>query len=468
MKKTISLFLVISMLILVSGSSIASGEGRSKGFAGGTGSVVDPYIIFTENQLESVRNDPNANYVSVSQNDSEDGYCRCDKCSAKLEEMGTVSAVYIDFVNRVANEIKDEYPNVTIHTFAYRFTRQSPIIDIKAADNVMVHFCTYEADRRYPLTTYAERVGDKYNENDDFAKLLEEWAKVSDNMGIWCYTTNFSNYCELYPNFEAIRQDIRFFAENNVKYIFVQGAYQSANGEFSELRSYLIAKLLWDPFMSEEQYYTYMYEFMSDYYGPGWENIKEYITLATDLTEELGICNMSYYNGVEIQPHEFDEYPEDLTAEKIRDCQNQNWLEYWNFFYDRSDDTIISEGRRLFDAAYAMAETDEQREHISKSEIQLRLMELEAYQRKLSVVPKSPINNILDNYFSNNPDEFTDEEQREYKKNITGLIFEQRDQSVFSLKKSLYEDMLKYEINCYREVGGLTENLLSELLAENS
>ena len=67
---------------------------------------------------------------------------------------------------------------------------------------------------------------------------------------------------------------MRLFAESNVRGLFLQGnAAQGNNGEFDRLRWYLEAKLAWDPYMSEEEYYTHMKEFMEGFYGDGWEKI---------------------------------------------------------------------------------------------------------------------------------------------------------------------------------------------------
>ena len=68
--------------------------------------------------------------------------------------------------------------------------------------------------------------------------------------------------------------------------MFPQGNSQSISGEFGELRTYLLAKLMWDPYMTEEEYYTHMNEFLKAYYGDGWVYIRMFIDKTTELAKD--------------------------------------------------------------------------------------------------------------------------------------------------------------------------------------
>ena len=82
-----------------------------------------------------------------------------------------------------------------------------------------------------------------------------------------------------------MRENMQFFAEHNVKGMFPQGNSASVSGEFGELRAYLLAKLMMNPLMTEEEYDQHMNAFLKAYYGKGWENIRSYIDLTTVLSE---------------------------------------------------------------------------------------------------------------------------------------------------------------------------------------
>jgi hypothetical protein len=114
------------------------------------------------------------------------------------------------------------------------------------------------------------------------------WGKICDKLHIWDYTTNFHYYISTFPNLGVIHKNMRFFAENNVVSMFPQGNGQGVSGEFGELRSYLLAKLMWNPYMTDEEYYTCMDEFLEGYYGEGWKNIRAFIDKTTELAANGG------------------------------------------------------------------------------------------------------------------------------------------------------------------------------------
>ena len=182
--------------------------------------------------------------------------------------------------------------------------------------------------------------------NVAFKKDIEEWSAICDNLYVWDYTTDFVAYFMTYPNMDVLWDNVRFFKEHNVKGLFMQGQYNSASGEFSELRSYLLSKLLWNPDMSEEEYYAHMEEFLRLYYGAGWEKIKTYIDTMTAIAlADSSNPHVSCFDApLEVAPY--------MTPEGKRDKN-----------YSR---TLLA----LWEEAYELAETEEQKSHVEKSSIQ--------------------------------------------------------------------------------------------------
>ena len=195
-----------------------------------------------------LRENPRAKIVSVSQNDSAAEHlgCQCANCRAIDEREGTPMGSLLTFVNRIANDIKDEFPNVYVDTLAYRYTRQAPKT-IKPADNVIIRLCSIECCFSHPLED------ENCAQNVAFKKDIEEWSAICDNLYIWDYTTNFMFYLAPFPNLGVLRQNVKFYKDHHVIGMFEQGNYQSISGEFGELRAYLLAKLLWNPDMTEEE-----------------------------------------------------------------------------------------------------------------------------------------------------------------------------------------------------------------------
>ena len=232
-----------------------------------------------EKVIKNVRSvleqNPNVNIVSVSQNDTE-AHCECDYCKAIEAEEGSPAGVLLRFVNAVAENLEADYPDLTVDTLAYKYTRKAPLIT-KPRENVCVRLCSIECHFNHPLTTQTCSTCSK------FCNDLIEWGKICENIYIWDYTTDFAYYLSFFPNLHVLRENMQLFANNNVKGMFEQGNSQGPSGEFGELRAYLLAKLMMNPYMSEEEYYTHMDEFLAAYYGAGWQNIRKYIDQISSL-----------------------------------------------------------------------------------------------------------------------------------------------------------------------------------------
>ena len=233
-----------------------------------------------------LKEDPTINIISVSQNDNTN-YCKCPKCAAVDEEEGSHMGSLLRFVNAVADSIRDEYPNVAIDTLAYQYTRKAPKIT-KPRDNVNIRLCSIECCFSHPLS-------DKTCErNEAFIRDIEEWNKICHRLYIWDYVTDFSYYIPTFPNFGVLRENMHFFATHGVTGMYPEGNYNTNSGEFGELRCYLLAKLMYDPLMSESTYQRHMDEFLEGYYGAGWRYIRAYLDLTTNAAKRV---HMSIWNN---------------------------------------------------------------------------------------------------------------------------------------------------------------------------
>lgn len=231
--------------------------------------VLEMAIKYVRGILEK---EPDTKIISVSQNDNFN-YCKCEKCAAVDEEEGSHMGTLLRLVNAVADNIKDDYPNVKIDTLAYQYTRKPPKIT-KPRPNVNIRLCSIECCFSHPLNEGSCET------NRNFRKDIEDWNKICDRLYIWDYVTDFSYYIPTFPNFSVLRENMRFFAEHGVKGMYPEGNYNSAaSGEFGELRCYLLAKLMANPMMSDIEYNTHMDEFLSAYYGNGWRYIRAYLDL---------------------------------------------------------------------------------------------------------------------------------------------------------------------------------------------
>jgi hypothetical protein len=170
---------------------------------------------------------------------------------------------------------------------------------------------------------------------------------------------------------------MQLFASSNVKKVYEQGNWQTTGGEFAELRGYLISRLLWNPYMSREEYYAYMDEFLYDYYGEGGAKIREYIDYMQNVTENthVGI----YDSPTKIYPNKTvtvreSGLPDGFSADMLRKYKNVDWTPYYEWYTKLEPNEILSKGKQLFDEARTLTTDPDQLERIDKSYIQIEFM----------------------------------------------------------------------------------------------
>ncbi len=230
---------------------------------------------FVKNLKSRLRKNPGAHIASVSQPDGNNGNCQCEKCRAVEAEEESGAGLVLRFVNKVAEDIEKEFPNVYIDTLAYRYTRKPPKY-VRPRANVIVRLCTIE-------NSFSKPFSDDRNKN--FRDNFVGWSKICDKLYIWDYTTNFRHYILPHPNLRVLAPNIRFLTEHNVKGIYEQGAHNNYGAEMAELRAWVLAKLMWNPYLDEKKL---LEEFAHGYYGSAAGDILAYLNFMHDAVEESG------------------------------------------------------------------------------------------------------------------------------------------------------------------------------------
>lgn len=220
----------------------------------------DVFNIVKKNLSRAMIIQPDKNIWSVSQADN-DIVCQCEKCKKLIDRHQSAGAPVIYFVNKIARE----FPYKTISTLAYRFSRQCPI-NMTVEDNVQIMLCSIEVDRNKTI----EEQGKSYG---SFAYDMTQWSKITKNIFLWDYECNFDYYLSPFPNLHVLQPNIQFFVNNNAFQHFQQ-ANCDVGHEFSELKNYLLAQLLWNPNIDVDLTIT---EFCNNYYGRAGHIIKSYI-----------------------------------------------------------------------------------------------------------------------------------------------------------------------------------------------
>lgn len=217
---------------------------------------------------EEMELQPEKKFWSVSQDDNF-SYCQCEACSKVIEEEGSPAGPIIIFVNRVA----EHFPDKVISTLAYQYSRKAPLKS-KPASNVQIMLCTIELNR-------SKAIADDPSSRS-FLRDIEDWGKISNHIFLWDYTVNFAHHITPFPNLHVLQPNIRLFVNNNVKEHFQQTNTNKGH-EFSEMKAYLIAKLLWNPNANVD---ALVNEFTDAYYGGAAPWIRKYILhLQTEISK---------------------------------------------------------------------------------------------------------------------------------------------------------------------------------------
>lgn len=273
------------------------------------------YAAVYGNVKKILESNPGARVISVSQNDNSN-YCKCEKCAAVAEEEGSEAGNLIRFVNRIAGDLRAEgYDRVSIQTLAYMYTVAVP--KTKPDPAVIIQYCT--AENCYTHPTWDESC----MTHGIHAKNIADWSKVCSRIWVWDYGTHFSNYTNYATNYKysVLCGNIKYFRDHGVSGMFNQGAYNSGarTGEFSEMRNFLLAKIMEDPDMTEERYSELMNVFLEGYYGvDGAPFIRDYIDRLIEAESRYCDGWMDYGMGKELDRSfrirkYFDDFDSDFT-----------------------------------------------------------------------------------------------------------------------------------------------------------
>ena len=294
----------------------------------------DVLRLSIERVRQWINEKPDATIFSVSQNDCA-AWCTCDACTAIAQRYGGAqSGLYLWFVNQVAEAIEKDHPDKLIDTLAYQFTEPPPT-GIAPRRNVRVRLCPIACCEAHPYESCAAEP------NRAFVKNLAAWAKLTDALYIWHYNTNFANYLMPFPDFDEFPAEARLYQRSGVKGIFFQGAYaEGGGGSDSELRAYVMSKLLWDADVDTDALVS---EWMSGVYGAAAGPMRKWF---------------------------------DLLHQQVRGPDKHFFIYDPPTVHYLSDD-VIAQGERLFDEAEKLAAPDAVAvEYVAKARLGLRYVKL--------------------------------------------------------------------------------------------
>lgn len=234
--------------------------------------------IIAKKMKAIIKETPEAQFYSVSQNDDAI-YCECKKCNDLNTKHGGPQGSLYYFLNRIAKR----FPDTKITTLAYLHTYKPPI-NLKIKANIYTIFCPIDLNRGKSIPLDQTSNG--------FRNTLQNWAIANPNLYLWDYTVQFSNYFSPFPNSQTFAENYKFFQHAKIKGIFAQG-YADILGDFSELRQYLLAKLLWD---ANADSAAITNDFLRGFYGKAAPEVNKYLELLKQNQEKANTF-LDIYSG---------------------------------------------------------------------------------------------------------------------------------------------------------------------------
>ncbi len=255
---------------------------------------------FIENDRKTAKEKgtPPPLFYSIQQNDC-NATCYCPECLAFKEKHG-LSGLVIDFSNRLADTIKDEYPDIYLLIFAYFDTLEPPKSAIRPRPNVLTQITTYTQ----PYHDHLRGLDDPVNKGA--VQLIDRWAAISDCLAIWDYWRYYGGFLPPAPVVKFLPSMIDKYNDSNIVFFFTEYEVSSKSIlAFFELTSYVGYRLMDWP---DREIDVLIDEFMAAYYGPAAKSMRGYLDLLAEKFVECGPVNeerISYTDRKYLNDKEF-------------------------------------------------------------------------------------------------------------------------------------------------------------------
>ncbi|MCP3978826.1 MAG: DUF4838 domain-containing protein [bacterium] len=216
----------------------------------------------------SERNEPAPRRFGFSHNDWGDP-CACVECSAEVRRLGAQSGTIVEFVNRLADRVGEEHPQVLLDTLAYYYSFDPPQ-DVAFRDNVALFVSALQyRDFSRPLSDA---------QHDDVRRTIETWAGKTRHLYIWDYIVTFGGADLPLPNLSLVASDLRYYRDLGVEGVFVQHDHPIA-ADMRDLKVWVLLKLLEDPSRDVDEL---VLRFTDGFYGRAAPPIRRYLDELSD------------------------------------------------------------------------------------------------------------------------------------------------------------------------------------------
>ena len=178
---------------------------------------------------------------------------------------GVPSAPRFDMAADVLRRVRRELPDAKIAANAYHWSFTPPK-DVALPEGLMI----------YPMTIHLDYSTDLFSgRNAKLGADLAEWNRIAKDLLLWDHIVNFSGFLQPTPNIYPIARTIRELAKlENFGGYFAEGGWDTSGTEFDALRTWLMARLLWNPQLDPRKELA---DYCAAHYGKAGSAILEYI-----------------------------------------------------------------------------------------------------------------------------------------------------------------------------------------------
>ena len=228
-------------------------------------------------------------FYAVQQNDC-NATCFCPECLAFKEKHG-LSGLVVDFSNRLADSIKDEYPDVYILIFAYFDTLEPPKSDIRPRPNVLTQITTYTK----PYHDHLRGLDDPVNKGA--VELIDKWASISDCLAMWDYWRYYGGFLPPATIVKSLPAMMKKYRDSKMIFYFTEFEVSKTTIlAFFDLTCYVGYRLMDNPDLDAD---TLIDDFMAAYYGPAAPFMRSYLDLLMKKFVECGPVNEEHIQFTE-------------------------------------------------------------------------------------------------------------------------------------------------------------------------
>ena len=179
---------------------------------------------------------------------------------------------------------------------------------------------------------------------------IRKWSEIAPHLFIWDYIVDYAQFPAPWPNFQVLGPNIRTFGENKALGVFEEAHYQSAGGEFDEMKAWVVDKLLWNPDLDVD---ALVREFIFSYYGKSAPKVMEYYQLCKSLVKpdvHMGIFiddkHEIYNDGFIHSAFDILGQAKDLAEnDEIRERVERVTMQPLYLYYMRNKEKARSDGR---------------------------------------------------------------------------------------------------------------------------